>query len=214
MSRMRKTNPGWLAYLSYRAPAEIIPVGIRPPAAGSGRKAWSTDLSDHTRFEELVLPHLNAAYNLARWLTRDVNDAEDVVQDACVRALKYVDSLNGGGARAWFLTIVRHAFYDWCKRNRPAEIARDDGTAIDMAVDPAAVDPEQALLRTAEFKALTDAVEALPQAYREVLILRELEELSYKEIARVADIPIGTVMSRLARARGLLQRSPLLHAMN
>ena len=124
-------------------------------------------MSNHTRFEELVLPHLNAAYNLARWLTRDVNDAEDVVQDACVRALKYVGSLNGDGARAWFLTIVRHAFYDWCKRNRPTEIARDDGTAIDMAVDPAAVDPEQAFLRGAESKALADAVAALPLAYRE-----------------------------------------------
>jgi RNA polymerase sigma-70 factor, ECF subfamily len=171
-------------------------------------------LSDHTRFEELVLPHLDAAYNLARWLTRDANDAEDVVQDACMRAMKYVGSLNDSGARAWFLTIVRHAFYDWCKRNRPAEIARDDGTAIETAVDPAAVDPEQALLRSAESKALADAVASLPLAYREVLILRELEELSYKEIARVADIPIGTVMSRLARARGLLQRSPLLHAAN
>jgi RNA polymerase sigma-70 factor (ECF subfamily) len=169
-------------------------------------------LSDHTRFEELVLPHLDAAYNLARWLTRDANDAEDVVQDACVRALKYIGSLNGDSARAWFLTIVRHAFYDWCKRNRPAEIARDDGTAIDMAVDPAAVDPEQALLRTVESKALADAIASLPLGYREVLILRELEELSYKEIARIADIPIGTVMSRLARARGLLQRSPLLQA--
>ena len=171
-------------------------------------------LSDHTRFEELVLPHLNAAYNLARWLTRDVNDAEDVVQDACLRALKYVGSLNGDDARAWFLTIVRHAFCDWCKRNRPAEIARDDGTAIEMAVDPDALDPEQAFLRTAESKALADAIATLPLAYREVLILRELEELSYKEIARVADIPIGTVMSRLARARGLLQRSPLLQATN
>jgi len=171
-------------------------------------------LSDHTRFEELVLPHLDAAYNLARWLTRDVNDAEDVVQDACVRALKYIGSLNGDSARAWFLTIVRHAFYDWCKRNRPAEIARDDGTAIDMAVDPAAVDPEQALLRAVESKALAGAIASLPLGYREVLILRELEELSYKEIARIADIPIGTVMSRLARARGLLQRSPLLQATN
>lgn len=171
-------------------------------------------MSDHTRFEELVVPHLDAAYNLARWLTRDVNDAEDVVQDACVRALKYVGSLNGGGARAWFLTIVRHAFYDWCKRNRPAEIVRDDGTAIDMAVDPAAVDPEQAFLRNAQSKALADAVAALPLAYREVLILRELEELSYKEIASIADIPIGTVMSRLARARGLLQRSLVLRAAN
>ena len=109
---------------------------------------------------------------------------------------------------------MRHAFYDWCKRNRPAEIARDDGTAIDMAVDPAAVDPEQAFVRKAESKALADAVAALPLAYREVLILRELEELSYKEIASIAEIPIGTVMSRLARARGLLQRSPLLHAAN
>ncbi len=169
-------------------------------------------MSDHSRFEELVLPHLNAAYNLARWLTRDVNDAEDIVQEACIRAMKYVGSLTGDDARAWFLTIVRHAFYDWCKRNRPAEIARDDGSAIDQAVDPAAVDPEQASLRAAESKALADAIAALPLAYREVLILRELEELSYKEIARIAEIPVGTVMSRLARARGLLQRSPLLHA--
>src|SRR5258706_15261108 len=167
---------------------------------------------EHRRFEHLVLPHLDAAYNLARWLARDAHDAEDVVQDACVRALKYVGSVHNSDARAWLLTIVRHAFYDWCRRNRPAEIARDDGSAVDMAVDPAAVDPEQALLRTAEFKALSDAVDALPLAYREVLILRELEELSYKEITRIADIPVGTVMSRLARARGLLQRSPLLHA--
>src|ERR1700745_3772864 len=118
--------------------------GIRPSASESGRKARSAHLSDHTRFEELVLPHLDAAYNLARWLTRDVNDAEDVVQDACVRALKYVGSLNDGGARAWFLTIVRHAFYDWCKRNRPAEIVRDEGTALDPAAAPPAGDPEQA----------------------------------------------------------------------
>jgi len=109
---------------------------------------------------------------------------------------------------------VRHAFYDWCKRNRPIEIATDDGTAIEMAVDPAAVDPAQMLVRTAESKALADAIGALPLAYREVLILRELEELPYKEIARITDIPIGTVMSRLARARGLLQRSPLIQATN
>ena len=169
-------------------------------------------MADHTRLEKLVLPHLDAAYNLALWLTRDVNDAADVVQDACARALKYVGSLNGGSARAWFLTTVRHAFYDWCKRNRPAEIARDDGTALEMAVDPAAVDSEQAFLCTVESEALANAIAALPLAHREVLILRELEELSYKEIARIADISIGTVMSRLARARDLLQRSPQLHA--
>jgi RNA polymerase sigma-70 factor (ECF subfamily) len=178
------------------------------------QESMERNLSEHGRFEQLVLPHLDAGYNLARWLTRDVNDAQDVVQEACLRALKYVGSLNGDSARAWFLTIVRHAFYDWCKRNRPAELAQDDGSAIDIAVDPNAVDPEQASVRAAESKALADAIAALPLVYREVLILRELEELSYKEIARVADVPIGTVMSRLARARGLLQRSPVLQAIN
>ena len=166
-------------------------------------------MSDLNRFEESVLPHLDAAHNLARWLTRNTHDAEDVVQDACVRALKYVGALRGNDARAWFLTIVRHAFYDWCSRNRPAEIARDDGTAIEMAIDDAAIDPERAALRGAESKLLADAVAELPLPYREVIVLRELEELSYKEIARIADIPVGTVMSRLARARALLQRSLL-----
>jgi RNA polymerase sigma-70 factor, ECF subfamily len=169
-------------------------------------------LTEHTRFEELVLPHLDAGYNLARWLTRNVNDAEDVVQDACVRALKYVGSLRDGDARAWFLTIVRHAFYDWCNRNRPTEIVKDDGTAIEMAAADSAMDPERVAQRKGESRLLADAVAELPLVFREVLILRELEELSYKEIARIADVPVGTVMSRLARARALLQRSPLLHA--
>lgn len=164
------------------------------------------------RFEELVLPHLDAGYNLARWLARDADDAADVVQDACVRALKYIGAVQGRDARAWFLTIVRHAFYDWCRRNRPAEIVAHDGTALDTAADESAPGPEQAALQSAESRLLADAVAKLPLVYREVLILRELEELSYKEIARIADIPVGTVMSRLARARNLLQRSPLLHA--
>jgi len=171
-------------------------------------------LSDPTRFDALVLPHLDAAYNLARWLTRDTHDAEDVVQDACIRALKYIGSLEGGDARGWFLKIVRNAFYDWLGRNRPAEVVNDENEAVDAAVDPLAISPEQAAMRKAELRMLADAVEELPLQYREVLILRELEELSYKEIARVADIPVGTVMSRLARARGLLQRSPLLYAVN
>jgi len=171
-------------------------------------------LTAHSRFEETVLPHLDAGYNLARWLTRDAHNAEDVVQDACVRAMQYVGSLRGDEARAWFLTIVRHACYDWFKRNRHPEIADDDGTAIEMAVDSAALSPEQMLMRGDQARVLADAVAALPMTYREVLILRELEELSYKEIARVADIPVGTVMSRLARARALLQRSPLLQAID
>ena len=158
------------------------------------------------------MPHLGAGYNLARWLARDGHDAEDIVQDACMRALKYIDSLNRADARAWFLTIVRHAFYDWCERNRPSEIARDDGSAIESAVDHAATDPEQTALRRADAKVLAEAIAELPLAFREVLVLREMEELSYKEIARVADIPVGTVMSRLARARALLQGSPRLRA--
>src|SRR5208283_611416 len=173
-------------------------------------KAWSNRLSEHTRFEALVLPHLDAGYNLARWLTRDVNDAEDVVQEACVRALKYIDSVQGSEARSWFLTIVRRAFYDWCARNRPKEIVADDGAAIESAAADPALQPERAALRSAQSRLLADALAELPLVFREVLILRELEDLSYKEIARIADIPVGTVMSRLARARSLLQRSPLL----
>ena len=182
------------------------------PRCGIAGTARSICLSDRARFEELVLPHLNAAYNLARWLTRNPSDAEDVVQDACMRALKYIGSLNRNDGKAWFLTIVRRAFYDWRERNRPAEIAHDDGTAVEMAVDRAATDPEQAAVRGAEAKALAEAVAELPLAFREILILREMEELSYREIARVADIPIGTVMSRLARARALLRGSPHLRA--
>ena len=169
-------------------------------------------MAEQTRFERRVMPHLDAGYNLARWLTRNVPDAEDVVQDACERALKYGDALREHDARAWFLTIVRHAFYDWRKRNRPAEVVADDGAALEGVVDESAIDPQRSVERSVESRVLADAIAELPVAFREVLILREMEELSYKEIARIADIPVGTVMSRLARARGLLQRSPLLHA--
>ena len=168
-------------------------------------------MNAHRRFESLVLPHLDAAYNLARWLARDPHDAEDVVQEACMRALRYVESLHGADARPWFLTIVRRAFYDWLERNRPAEAVSDPGL-VESLSDGGVGDPERLLARHDTALALADAVAALPLQYREVLVLRELEELSYKEIARVAAIPVGTVMSRLARARALLQRSPLLEA--
>ena len=152
-------------------------------------------LSERTRFEELVLPHLDAGYNLARWLTRSSQDAEDVVQEACARALKYFVSLRGNDARAWFLTIVRHASYDWCKRNRPAEMIPDDGTTSELAVDPAAIDPEQAALRSAESRSLAKAVAQLPLAFREVLILRELEDLSVKD-AKCADLRAAGIGKR------------------
>jgi RNA polymerase sigma-70 factor, ECF subfamily len=165
-------------------------------------------MTEPSRFEALLLPHLDAAYNLARWLTRDPHDAEDVVQEACVRALRYLGSLRDGEARAWFLTIVRHACYDWLGRNR-GEAGED--AAVELAAEAESEPPERAE-RLGEARALEQAIAALALPYREVIVLRELEELSYKEIASVADIPIGTVMSRLARARALLRRSPALRA--
>jgi RNA polymerase sigma-70 factor (ECF subfamily) len=165
-----------------------------------------------SRFEQLVLPQLDAAYNLARWLTRNASDAEDVVQDACERALKYVGGFHGDEPKAWFLTIVRHAGYDWIKRNRPAELIPDGAEALEGAADIVQPTPEQSAVTQESGAALAEASAALPLGYREVLILRELEDMSYRDIARVVDIPIGTVMSRLARARALLQRSPLLVA--
>src|SRR5437879_13497517 len=138
-----------------------------------------------TRFEDVVLPQLNAAYNLARWLTRNGHDAEDVVQEACERALKYFDAFRGGDAKAWFLTVVRHACYDWLKRNRPSEIAPGDGSeAIENAADPTMLKPEQNVLRDASSTALAEAIAELPVGYREVLILREFEELPYRSEER------------------------------
>lgn len=169
-------------------------------------------MGDHARFEMLVLPHLDAGYNLARWLARNADDAEDVVQDACVRAMKYIGALDARDAKPWFLTIVRHAFYDWCERNRRADVDVAATDVADATIDANAIDPEQALLRHAEANVLADAVASLPLAFREVLILREMEALSYREIARIAGVPIGTVMSRLARARALLRGSATLRA--
>jgi RNA polymerase sigma-70 factor (ECF subfamily) len=173
-------------------------------------EARASHLTAKNRFEDLILPHLDAAHDLADELMRNPHDAEDVVQDACLRALKYIGALQGKDGKPWFLMIVRRASYDWYQRNHPTELVGDRDICIDLSIDYAPIDPEQAALRSAASRALADAVAELPFAFREVLILRELNELSYKQIARIADIPIGTVMSRLARARGLLQRSSLL----
>jgi RNA polymerase sigma-70 factor (ECF subfamily) len=170
-------------------------------------------MSDGARFRQLVLPHLDAGYNLARWLARDAQDAEDVVQEACLRALKYLHGLRADEARAWFLTIVRHAYYDWCQRNRPQELMGDARELLESTADPGAIDPEQAALRSADARLLAAAIEALPLAFREVLILREIEEFPYRQIAQITGTPIGTVMSRLARARALLQQAPQLREM-
>ena len=177
------------------------------------------DEENWRRFELLAMPHLDAAYNLARWLTRDDHDAQDIVQDATMRAMRYIHGLRAEGARAWLLQIVRNTYYTWLKTNRPSErvILDDADDAWQDFSAPAADEPHVIALRKSDREQLDAAIAALPVAYREVLVLRELEDFSYSDIARIAEIPIGTVMSRLARARGLLRVAltpkvrPLLH---
>ncbi len=163
------------------------------------------DLAERTRFEDAVLPYLDAAYNLARWLTRDKNDAEDVVQEAFCRALRYFGGFRGGDARAWLLKVVRSTAYTWLQRHR----ARDLTAPLDEDCHEAgsdALNPEKLFLQRADKQTLLEAIEELPVTFREVIVLRELEELTYQEIAAVAAVPLGTVMSRLARARKQLQQ--------
>jgi RNA polymerase sigma-70 factor (ECF subfamily) len=163
-------------------------------------------LEQHSRahFEQTVLVHLDAAYNLARWITRDAHDAEDVVQEACLRAFRFFDGYRGGNSRAWLLTIVRHTGYTWLQKNRAHELIALEETLDN--IDPGA-SPEELVLQSVDQQGLRKALEDLPVEFREVIILRELEELSYKEIAAIAGVPLGTVMSRLARARKRLQHS-------
>ncbi len=151
------------------------------------------------------MPHLAAAYNFARWLLHDESGAEDVVQESYLRALKYFSGYRGGDSRAWLLTIVRNTSYNWLQQNRSRELLNpiDDATEALAATD---TNPETVLLQRIDHDLLREALSELPIEFREVLILREMEELSYKEIAALADLPIGTVMSRLARARARLQQ--------
>jgi RNA polymerase sigma-70 factor (ECF subfamily) len=152
------------------------------------------------RFEAQALPHLDAAYNLARWLSRSPADADDIVQDAMLRAFRGFDGFRGGDARAWLLTIVRN-----CWRSAGSATIRRGHTALDEGLPDVAPDPEEAAAQTGEQRRLDAIIGRLPDDFREVLILRELEDLSYKEIAGITGAPIGTVMSRLARARALLR---------
>jgi RNA polymerase sigma-70 factor (ECF subfamily) len=162
------------------------------------------DADERARFEEALLPHLGAAYNLARWLTRDDHDAQDVVQEAYLRALKFFGGFHGGDGRGWLLTIVRNACHTWLAHKRARGAAAFDEEVHGVAADAAA--PDTALARKEGRQAVRQAVEELPLELREVVVLRELEGLSYKEIAAAAGVPIGTVMSRLSRARERLQR--------
>ena len=156
-------------------------------------------------FEQAVLPHLDAAYNLARWLTRDERDAQDVVQESFLRAFRFFPGFRGGDARAWLMRIVRNTCYTWLHANRPLQ----DATEFDENLFPPdshAPNPEEAVLRNDSAALLRMALEKIPPVYREVLILRELEGMSYKEIAHITGMPAGTVMSSLSRARGHLRQ--------
>jgi RNA polymerase sigma factor (sigma-70 family) len=185
--------------------------GKRSPSAEAPRsKDPVLKPSQLALFEQVVLPHLNAAYHLARWLTGNDHDAEDVVQDAYLRAVKFFAGFRGGDARPWLLAVVRHAGCDWLQRNRShqrltvfdEELHSDRGDCLD---------PAQLLLRQQDCEMLRQALGELSIEFREVLVLRELEGLSYKEIGSVTNLPPGTIMSRLARARERLRHYLVQH---
>jgi RNA polymerase sigma-70 factor (ECF subfamily) len=156
-------------------------------------------------FEQAVLPHLDAAYNLARWLTRNERDAEDVVQESYLRAFRFFAGFRGGDARAWLMRIVRNTCYTWLRANRPLQQATEFDETL-FSPDSRSPNPEEAVLRNDRSAAVRKALETLPANFREVLILRELEGLSYKEIAEITGMPAGTVMSGLSRARDRLRQ--------
>ena len=159
-------------------------------------------MSRQGEFESAIGPHLRPAYNLARWLTHDADDAEDVLQEAMVRAFRHFDSFRGANPRAWFLAIVRNACWSWMAKKRPPHEELDEESAI----VPLQRAPEAELLRADQASRIQDEVALLRPEFREVFLLREVEGLSHKEIAEVAGVPIGTVMSRLSRARRELQQ--------
>ena len=170
--------------------------------------------SQGQRFEQLIAAHLDAAWNLARWLTQDPQDTDDCVQDACLRAWRFFGGFRGGDERAWLLAIVRNSCYSFLQRKRSLAAPLEYNVDIDSLHQEEGVDwpgecetPEMQLLREADARRIEAAIQTLPPEYREVLVLREMEDLPYKQIADIAGVPIGTVMSRLARARAQLRRN-------
>jgi RNA polymerase sigma factor (sigma-70 family) len=163
-------------------------------------------LDDNARFANVVMPHIDDAHRLAHWLTGNSTDAEDVVQDASLRAFRAIRGYAGGSARAWLLSIVRNTAYSWLRKNRPtAVVTVDDLEAVELVQanpsDPDVDTPETTLFARIDAEQLRAAIAALPAPFRETLVLRDIEGLDYREIAQTTEVPIGTVMSRLARAR-------------
>ncbi len=160
------------------------------------------DKEKKQKFDTVVAPHLAAAYNLARWLVKDPADAEDVVQEAFLRAFRFLDGFRGGSGRSWLLSIVRNTCYTWLRQNR----VHQQTLSYDEAIHDVSKESETEAEREIDQQLLRKSLERLPVEYREAIVLRDLEGLSYKEIADTASIPIGTVMSRLARGREQLRR--------
>jgi len=172
--------------------------------------AWIAERRRRSRFESVVLPHLDAAYALARWLTRNDADAADVVQEAVLRAFRYFDTYREGDAKSWILRIVRRTCYSWLERNHPVDVVPLDNEEVldEEGADGRVAGNTEALLQNrSDLRRLDVLIEALPAPLREVIVLRELHELGYREIAEITGVPIGTVMSRLHRARSALRRS-------
>ncbi len=161
------------------------------------------EADERRQFERVALPHLDAAYNLARWLTRDDHAAEDVVQEAYLRAARYFDSFRGGDGRAWLLSVVRRAAFDWLAKQKARETVAYNEDVHDRGDE--STNPEFLAIRNCDTRLVRQALEALAPQLREVIALRELEGMSYQEIAAVTEAPIGTVMSRLSRGRRQLQ---------
>jgi RNA polymerase sigma-70 factor (ECF subfamily) len=191
--------------------------GSASPANASSSSAATADdrglTADQTRrFRELMLPHMDGAYNLARYLARDPTAAEDIVQDAFLRAFRAFSAFRGGPPKAWLFAIVRNCFLDWAAAERNAAkvlveegaLSQREASALANVADPDQATPEQTLQRRREAETVRAVIENLPEPFRETLVLREMEDMSYKEIALLTGTPIGTVMSRLARARQML----------
>ena len=175
---------------------------IRNAAAAIDVRDSMSGFDDNALFAGVVMPHLDAAYNLAYWLTRNRADAEDVVQDASLRAFRSIRGFVGGSARAWVLRIVRNTAYSWLHKNHPSAVITVED--LDKPSDPDAKTPEAAVIANADAEHLRAAIAALPTPFRETLVLRDIEGLDYREIAEATEVPIGTVMLRLARARSRL----------
>jgi RNA polymerase sigma-70 factor, ECF subfamily len=195
LSRMRTSGKPGL---------RLVPGSNDSGAPAGAREKHLAGPENRDDFQRTFLPYLDAAYNLARWVLKNEADAQDVVQEAYLRALRFCGTFRGGDPRAWLLTIVRNTAYTWLSRNRSAgpPVPFEEEQYPDKALP---IDIE--LIRKADSRALRTAMEELPTEFREVVVLRDLEGLSYKEIAEVADLPIGTVMSRLARARSRLKQT-------